>query len=143
MKKVIVTLLMALLRVSGTAQAEETGDVSSYGQAVLAALSVQTQAPPGDIARQTAPFSGTVKLTVKLSEHRIVTVEPTVHTANGMWHQGINEIAWSTALPEAPVNLAQRYHSIQYSALVTLDASHRYSFSAIKPLNGLAFVRFD
>lgn len=143
MKKVIATLLMALALAPRFALAEEIGEVSSYGQAVLAALGESTKAAPSDIAMRTAPFSGTVKLTVKLSEQRIVTIEPVERTADGMWHQGINEIAWGTALPQASGDLVRRFHSIQFSALVTLDARHRYSFSAIKPLNGLAFVRFD
>lgn len=142
MKRILFIAIVMLANVIGQASAESSSQVTSYAQSVLSALNARAADYEGSFAGEAEPFSGAVKLTVKLKEPRIVTVEPST-SADAMWHQGINEIAWAAQLSKAPEDLRQRFQSIQFSVVVTLDANHRYSFSSIKPLNGLMFVPFD
>ena len=145
MKAIFLALSLALSLTCTWATAAETDEISKYAQAVLTALNTgeKAKASPSPSALRAAPLSGNVKLTVKPAERRVVTVEVAQPTPDGMWHMGINEIAWGTVLPQAPESLVRRFHSIQFSVVVTLSDSHKYSFASIKPLNGLVFVPLE
>jgi hypothetical protein len=142
MYRILLVAVSMFALVSEQSLAQDARQLESYTQGILVALNTKAAAYESAFAQDAEPSSGTVKLTVKPQESRIVTVEPN-QPADAMWHMGINEIAWGTSLPQPSEELKARYHSIQFSVVVTLDAKHKYSFSSIKPVNGLVFVSFE